>query len=473
MGAVDTRSMVVRRRSLDCEPRRSSCAQDRCGVMGSSGEVGPDGARRRVRLVIGALLLDAFVTLPAALTGAVSVFIREDLAITDQRLGLALSSGYFAGAVMILVLKRALDALGWRRTMVTAIVLGGVGLSGIAVADGPRMLTVALLFSGAGVALMMPATNLLLVTVDGTTRLAQLLAVKQASVPIALLLAGLAVPPTLAVATWRALFIGGLFVAPVGLLLVWRLAAPPDATRMVMPLSPPPPDPVPLWRRPIGASRCGSGLARRRGSTGSQGLAVAASGVAIASCLPGALTAYLVISLVDSGMAPATAALLYGGANIAGIIVRISAGIYASRVATEGFLPVASMMILGGFGALLLGTGVRPLLVLGASLAFGLGWGWPGLLFYAVMNARPGSPAAASAAVHAGGLSGAAAGPIVAGAVAVAGGWIAAWSVVGALSIVGGALVAWTARRLKPESGLTPVAATRTGMGQGTTTPSD
>jgi len=441
--------------------------------MGPSGDGRTAGARKRVRLVVGALLLDAFVTLPAALTGAVSVFIREDLALTDQRLGLAISSGYFAGAVMILVLKRALDALGWRRTMVAAVLLGGVGLGGIAMADGSQMLTIALLFSGAGVALMMPATNLLLVTVDGTDRLAQLLAVKQASVPIALLLAGLAVPPTLAVATWRALFVGGLFIAPVGLVLVWRLSAPSGPDAVVMPLDPPLSDPRPRRQRSIGASGSGSDVARRRASTGSQGLAVAAVGVAIASCLPGALTAYLVISLVDSGMAPATAALLYGGANVAGIIVRISAGIYASRVATKGFLPVATMMILGGAGALLLGTGVRPLLVLGASLAFGLGWGWPGLLFYAVMNARPASPAAASAAVHAGGLSGAAAGPIVAGAVAVTGGWIAAWSVVGALSIVGGVLVAVTAQRLKPESGLTPVASTGPGPDPGRSDPPD
>ncbi len=427
--------------------------------MGPSGGARSSRSGKRVRLVVGALLLDAFVTLPAALTGAVSVFIREDLALTDQRLGLALSSGYFAGAVMILVLKRALDALGWRRTMVAAAALGGIGLAGIASASDSRMLTIALLFSGAGVALMMPSTNLLLVTVDGTDRLAQLLAVKQASVPIALLLAGLAVPPTLAVATWRALFVGGLLVAPLGLLLVWRLSAssdPSDPAAAAEQLEPGAPDRAAQQPRSAGVTSSLSGGSRRRGSTGSQGLGGAAVGVAIASCLPGALTAYLVISLVDSGMGPATAALLYGSANSAGIIVRISAGIYASRVVTKGFLPVATMMILGGTGALLLGTGLRPLLVLGASLAFGLGWGWPGLLFYAVMNARPASPAAASAAVHAGGLSGAAAGPIVAGAVAAAGGWIAAWSVVGALSIVGGVLVAVTAQRLQPESGLTP-----------------
>ncbi len=432
--------------------------------MGPSGSARPLGARKRARLVAGALLLDAFVTLPAALTGAVSVFIREDLALTDQRLGLALSSGYFAGAGVILVLKRALDALGWRRTMVAAAVLGAIGLGGIAMATDSRMLTIALLFSGAGVALMMPSTNLLLVTVDGTDRLAQLLAVKQASVPIALLLAGLAVPPTLAVATWRALFVGGLFVAPLGLLLVWRLAAPSGPAAVVEQPSAASLHHEPHEHRPIGAPHSGRDVVRKQGSSGSQGLGVAAVGVAIASCLPGALTAYLVISLVDSGMGPSTAALLYGSANIAGIIVRISAGIYASQVATKGFIPVATMMILGGIGALLLGTGLRPLLVLGASLAFGLGWGWPGLLFYAVMNARPASPAAASAAVHAGGLSGAAAGPIIAGGVAAAAGWIAAWSVVGALSIVGGVLVAVAAQRLRPESGLTPAASQGFGM---------
>lgn len=398
-------------------------------------------SRQRVQLVVGALLLDAFATLPAALTGAVSVFVREDLGLTDQRLGLALSASFFAGAVVVFIMKRALDALGWRRTALTASLLGCVGLAGVAGATGPWTLTLALLFSGAGVALMMPATNLLLVAVDGTDRLAQLLAVKLASVPIAILLAGLAVPVTLAVATWRALFVAALFVAPIGLAMVWRVPASDHVTV------------TPAVRNFTGARHRGS-ADRGAGASGAQGLATAAVGVAIASCLPGALTAYLVISLVDSGMEPAGAALLYGSANIAGIIVRISAGFYASRVETAGFVPVALMMALGGLGALLLGTGSRPLLVIGASLAFGLGWGWPGLLFFAVMKARPASPAAATAAVQAGGLSGAAAGPIVAGAVAAAGGWVAAWSVIGGLALVGGALVVVTARRLAPASTL-------------------
>lgn len=397
--------------------------------------------RQRVQLVVGALLLDAFATLPAALTGAVSVFVREDLGLTDQRLGLALSASFFAGAVVVFVMKRALDALGWRRTALTAALLGCVGLVGVAGATGPGTLTLALLFSGAGVALMMPATNLLLIAVDGTDRLAQLLAIKQASVPIAILLAGLAVPVTLAVATWRALFVAALFIAPIGLAMVWRMPMSDDLTI------------TPVVRRFADARHRGSAT-RGAGASGAQGLATAAIGVAIASCLPGALTAYLVISLVDSGMGPASAALLYGGANIAGIIVRISAGIYASRVETDGFIPVAFMMVLGGTGALLLGTGSRPLLVIGASLAFGLGWGWPGLLFFAVMKARPASPAAATAAVHAGGLSGAAAGPIIAGAVAAVGGWVSAWSAIGGLAILGGVLVVVTARRLAPASTL-------------------
>jgi MFS family permease len=392
-----------------------------------------DGGQRPHRLVAGALMLDAAATLPAALTGAVAVAVREDLGITDQHLGFALSACFLGGAVVAMLVQRVLDPLGWRRAALLGAGMATLALAGIPLATGGAMLTLAMLAGGASLAITMPASNLLLITVDGSERLATLLAVKQASVPIALLGAGLAVPPVTAIAGWRALFVLGLLVAPVGLALVWRLM------------------PRERGNRPLGSERHSRARATKvvspqhHSRTVDPGagmppvrLAGAALGVAFGSCLPGALTAYLVISLTSAGLTPASAALLYGGANAAGIVARLAGGSYARRTASDGFGPVAVMMILGGAGALLLGTTALPLLVLGSAMAFGLGWGWPGLLFYAVMRARPDAPAAASAVVQSGGLSGAAVGPIVAGAVAGAAGWTASWWVIGGLAILGG-----------------------------------
>lgn len=383
------------------------------------------------RLVTGALLLDAGATLPAALTGAVTVAIRSDLDLTDQQLGAALSLCFLGGALVSLLMQRTLDPLGWRRAALLGSALVTISLVGVAVARGGLGFTLALLVGGAAVAIVMPASNLLLVSVDGSERLATLLAAKQASVPLALLLAGLAVPLVVTAAGWRAAFVLAALVAPGGLALVWGLGATSRGGRSARATSPPGTQVEDRRRR----------RAKQPDDGRSGGLASAAVGVALGACLPGALTAYLVISLTESGLDPTAAAVLYGSANAGGILVRLAGGSFAQRTATDGFAPVAVLMILGGIGAVLLGTELLPLLVLGSVLAFSLGWGWPGLLFYAVMKARPDAPAAATAIVQAGGLGGAALGPLVAGWVVGQAGWTVTWMVIGGLAVLGGTIV--------------------------------
>lgn len=398
-------------------------------------------ARQRRRLVTGALLLDASATFPAAIAGAVSVFIREDLGVTDQQFGFALAASFLSGAVTVLVVGRVLDALGWERLIVIAAALGVSGLVGASVAVGAVSLTLALTLSGAGVALMMPATNLLLVAVDGPARLATLLAIKQTSVPIALFVAGFAAPPLLLVADWRALFLIAVGAGPVGIGLVRRFSNPSGRGTSLGVMRPR--SPTRNRRAAVSARKSEAG-----GGDSGRGLGSTTVGVTLSSSLPGALAAYLVISLVASEVDSVRAALIFGGSNVIGIAMRISAGVYATRVGSTGFVPVASMMCLGGLGALLLSAESPLFLIVGSTLAFSLGWGWPGLLFFAVMQARPESPGRASAAVHAGGLLGAGMGPIVAGAIGASFGWDAMWAVIGALSVVGAGFVLVAARSL-------------------------
>jgi len=390
--------------------------------------------RRPTRLAVGALLLDAGASLPFAVTGAVSASLRDDLMLSDRELGASLAACFLAGALVALLAQRVLDRLGGLPSACLGVALCTAALLGIASASSARALLVWLLAAGAGLAVMMPASNLLLLKHGGVDRLAGLLAIKQASVPLAMLTAGLLVPLALAVATWRVLFLAATLAAPLGLVLLWSLPATAAPDRSVRPT------------RETTAGRIHSSRDRVP-----LGLTDAAIGVALTSCLPGALTAYLVLSLVDAGLSPATAALIYGGANLSGIVLRLSGGLYASRTATDGFRPVGLMMIVGGLGAGLLGTSQLWALILGASLAFGLGWGWPGLLFYAVMRARPSAPAAASAIVQSGGLAGAALGPFIAGAIVASYGWAAAWPAIGALAVTGGGLVLRAGSRIRSD----------------------
>jgi MFS family permease len=88
----------------------------------------------------------------------------------------------------------------------------------------------------------------------------------------------------------------------------------------------------------------------------------------------------------------------------------------------------------------LLATGESGLIVPGALLAFGAGWGWPGLFNFAVVKTNPNAPAAATGITQTGASGGAALGPLVFGLVVEAASYDVAWLVSGAIALV--ALVA-------------------------------
>jgi len=73
--------------------------------------------------------------------------------------------------------------------------------------------------------------------------------------------------------------------------------------------------------------------------------------------------------------------------------------------------------------------------VSGALLAFGAGWGWPGLFNFAVVKTSPGAPAAATGITQTGASSGAAFGPLLFGFVVEAASYEAAWTVSAAVAL--------------------------------------
>jgi MFS family permease len=96
---------------------------------------------------------------------------------------------------------------------------------------------------------------------------------------------------------------------------------------------------------------------------------------------------------------------------------------------------VATMLGIGVVGFALLATGDSGLILPGALLAFGAGWGWPGLFNFAVVKTNPRAPAAATGITQTGASGGAALGPLVFGLVVEATSYDAAWLVSGAIAL--------------------------------------
>jgi predicted MFS family arabinose efflux permease len=96
----------------------------------------------------------------------------------------------------------------------------------------------------------------------------------------------------------------------------------------------------------------------------------------------------------------------------------------------------AGMLAVGTLGFALLATGMSSLLVLGTVLAFGAGWGWPGIFNFAVVKSNPIAPAAATGITQTGASSGAAAGPLLFGLIVEATSYTTAWLASGLMALL-------------------------------------
>jgi hypothetical protein len=106
---------------------------------------------------------------------------------------------------------------------------------------------------------------------------------------------------------------------------------------------------------------------------------------------------------------------------------------------------MVALLVAGAGGFALLAVGSPAPFVVGAFVAFGLGWGWPGLFNLAVVDLHRESPGAATGISQIGIYVGAAFGPAAYGLLSSGIGYSAAWAVAAGFSLVAAAGVAYAA----------------------------
>jgi hypothetical protein len=137
-----------------------------------------------------------------------------------------------------------------------------------------------------------------------------------------------------------------------------------------------------------------------------------ALGAAVAAAGASSLSAFFVISVVESDISPGIAGVMLAAASVTGLTVRLGAGRWADARGAGGLGGVAFLLVVGSVGVgLLAASGVAVLTVAGL-LAFGAGWGWNGLFNFAVVKHYPAAPARATSIALTGTYIGAAGGPI-------------------------------------------------------------
>ena len=363
-----------------------------------------EGIERRIQ--VAAVTTTLVGTLPVFLTGALAVQIGRDLPFGPSRLGLA-SGGFFAAAAAgSALMGRLAERVGPGRAMRSAAIASAVVMALLSVAPGFPAVMAVLVAGGFCNALAQVGSNLLVAKGIHPLRQGWSLALKQAGVPAGTMLGGLAVPLLGVTVGWRWAYAVGALGAVAASVVV-----------------------------PVGAVAPGG--RDRPGRTGDVPLGplvLLAVAVGFAAAANGTLATFVVSAGVESGLGESAAGLVLTAGSLAGISMRLLAGARADRRGGR-HLPVVSVLLLGGtLGYLLLAPGLVITHLLGAGVAFGSGWAWPGLFNLAVVRLNPGAPAAATGITQTGVYTGALAGPILFGFVVEGAGYGLAWVLAAACS---------------------------------------
>jgi MFS family permease len=354
------------------------------------------------RIVATAISASTLGALPALLVGGLAVLVRADLGFDEFQLGAAISAFFAASIVLSVPAGMVSERIGPQRSLLAGMAITVVALLGAAVAAHSWLELVAWLFvAGVGNTIGQVGINHLLATVVRPERQGLSYGVKQSSIPLAGMLAGLALPAIGLTIGWRWAFV---LAAAVSIVVVVLAGRPRPFSRPV--------------DRPF-----------REGDAPLPALLVIAVAAGLGAASGNALASFTVESAVARGFDPSSAGLLLTVGSLCGVSMRILSGWIGDRLGRGSLLVVIGLQVVGvaGFLILTLAGSSAVVTVLATVLAFAGGWGYQGLVLLAIARSNPTSPATAMAVVRLGPSTGAMAGPLLVGALVSVGGYDVAW----------------------------------------------
>lgn len=315
------------------------------------------------------------------------------------------------------------DRAGPRTAMRVSAAFSGVGALALAGAPTFALLALALLIAAPGNGISQGGSNVLIAEGVRAERRGLALGIKQSAVSVSTALSGVASLALVATLGWRWAYGVVVLVALAAAVVV------PDVRRgrpEPRPASGPAPTPD------VDAARLDAGVVRAATLTGFAGAAAVAS-----------IGSFLVRSAEAADLSASTGRWVLTGGSLLLVVMRIGWGAIADTGRVDPARIVVILLTAGTVGYLLLSTGTLIGFVVGAALAFGAGWAWPGLLFLALVRRFPTAAGRPSGQVQRGMFVGAMIGPFLFGVVAdtvsftVAWWMSAGWGLVAAAAAVG------------------------------------
>lgn len=358
--------------------------------------------------------------LPVFLVGGLGVQLQRELGFGAAVLGLGTAGFFGVAALASRVMGWVAERIGATRAMRLAAVGSSLCLLGLAAADDATWLIAFVWLAGLPNSLGQPASNLLITQNVPVGGRGTAFGIKQSSIPAATLLAGLAVPSVALTIGWRWAFVLAALVGLCAGLVVPRSQAA---------------------RRSRAEAASGNG-----GSDGRASLLLLAAAGGLGSAAANALGAFVTTTAVHVGFGPAAAGLVLSAGSVAGLTVRLLAGVAADRRNPDPLRVITVMLFVGSLGYGLMALDAPAPFLVGAVVGFGAGWAWPGLLNFAVARLHPHRVASATSITQTGVYIGGSGGPLLFGLLAEHAGLRGAWLAAGVVAILAGTLLLFARR---------------------------
>lgn len=377
----------------------------------------PESSHERIssRTLVFAITVTTIATLPVFLTGALAVQISRSLHVKPAQLGL-LVGVFFASAIVSSVASGKIsENRGGTFTMRLGVISSGVWALCIALfGHSYSQVLIFLIFAGVTNGAIQPAVNVYVAQAVPKSRQGFAFGVKQAAIPVATLLSGLAVPTIALTIGWNFAYV----VITLGAVVLAVLL--PRSESLVL------------------ANTKDEGGNTKLNLTP---LLVLAAAMALGAGAANALGAFLVESAVHTGWRPGAAGLLVVLGSAAGLGARLFNGHLADKRVGRHFVVTARMVLLGAVGYLLFATG-RSIFILPATIiSYGLGWGWNGLFNFAVVRTNPNSAGRATGVTQSGAYAGSVLGPIAFGILVQTISFEAAWIAAAGAALISAVLM--------------------------------
>jgi predicted MFS family arabinose efflux permease len=373
------------------------------------------------RAAAGALLVVVAGVMPIHLTGALAPDLQRDLGFGDAWLGVLIALAFGVSAVAAAPGGAFTDRVGPRIALRVGAAFSAAGALVLAGAPNLALLAVALVVAAPGNGISQGGSNVLVAEGVRAKRRGVALGIKQSAVSVSTAASGVVSLVVVASLGWRWAYVVVVVVAGCAALVIPEVRPDRGST---------PARPVELPESE--ESRLDEGVVRAAALTGFAGAAAVAS-----------IGTFLVRSAEAADLSASTGRAVLTGGSILLIVMRIGWGAVADTGKVDPARIVVILLVGGTLGYLLLSTGTLAGFVVGAALAFGAGWAWPGLLFLALVRRFPTAAGRPSGQVQRGMFLGAMVGPFLFGLIAdtvsftVAWWMSAAWGLLAAAAAVG------------------------------------